>query len=130
VKLLVDQIKMTTPEVIESANFEVRPWGRFEILKEENYFKSKVIQVKPGQRISYQSHQFRAEHWIVVKGTATVILNDEEKVVKQGQHIFIPQGAKHRIVNSTNSMVEFIEVQVGVSFAEDDITRYQDDYGR
>ena len=89
-----------------------------------------MIKVEPGQKISYQSHAFRSEHWVIVKGNATVILNDEEIHLKQGQHIYIPQGAKHRVINKSTEMVEFIEVQVGQSFAEEDIVRYQDDYGR
>lgn len=130
VKNLVDMVKAKVPTVIDMHNFEMRPWGRFEIIKEEDHYKSKIIRVEPGQRLSYQSHQFRAEHWVVVKGTATVILNDEQHEIKQGQHIFIPKGAKHRLINNTKEMVEFIEVQVGQSFDEGDITRYQDDYGR
>lgn len=130
IKELVDQLKLKVPAVTEVHNFEVRPWGQFEILKEETYYKSKVIKVEPGQRISYQSHKHRAEHWVIVKGEAKVILNDEERILKQGQHIFIPTGAKHRIINDSKQTLEFIEVQTGESFAEDDIVRYQDDYGR
>ncbi|MBC7458743.1 MAG: phosphomannose isomerase type II C-terminal cupin domain, partial [Bdellovibrionaceae bacterium] len=83
-----------------------------------------------GQQISYQSHTKRSEHWIIVKGEAVIILNDEEMKRQQGEHIFIPVGAKHRIINRTNSLVEFVEVQVGSYFGEDDIVRYHDDYGR
>ena len=83
-----------------------------------------------GQKISYQSHAKRSEHWIIVNGQAVITLNDQEHFLKQGEHIFIPQGCKHRIHNQSNSLVEFIEVQVGSYFGEDDIVRYQDDYGR
>lgn len=130
IKDLVEVLKNEGSKIVNEHVFENRPWGRFEILRDENYFKSKVIRVEPGQKISYQSHSKRAEHWIIVKGEALVILNDKEIVVKQGEHIFIPQHAKHRIMNRTNSLVEFIEVQVGTYFGEDDIQRYQDDYGR
>ena len=67
---------------------------------------------------------------MIVRGEGVVILNDKEHVLKQGEHIFIPQGAKHRIMNRTNNIVEFIEVQVGSYFGEEDIVRYQDEYGR
>jgi len=130
VKEVVDRLKINNPKVTESHVFENRPWGKFEVLSDEAHFKSKIIRVDAGQKISYQSHAKRSEHWIVVKGEATVILEDKEIIVKVGQHIFIPQGAKHRIINSTQSVVEFIEVQIGSYFGEDDIVRYQDDYGR
>lgn len=130
VKDLVEKFEATDKKIVSEHIFEHRPWGEFEILRDESYFKSKVIRVEPGQQISYQSHAKRAEHWIIVKGDAIVILNDEEIPRKQGEHIYIPMGAKHRIINRTTSLVEFVEVQVGSYFGEDDIVRYQDDYGR
>ncbi len=134
VKEIVDKLKLSSiksfKKLTEEHVFENRPWGRFEILKNEDHYKSKIIRVDAGQKISYQSHAKRSEHWILVKGEAIVVLNDKEIPVKMGEHIFIPQGAKHRIINSTATAVEFIEVQVGSYFGEDDIVRYQDDYGR
>ncbi len=130
VKELVDIFKKSETRVIEDHVFEHRPWGKFEILRDETYFKSKIIQVEPLQKISYQSHAKRTEHWVIIKGEATVLLDGKEHILKQGSHILIPQGAKHRIINNSNSVVEFIEVQVGSYFGEDDIVRYQDDYGR
>lgn len=130
IKDLVEVLKTEDQQIVTEHVFENRPWGRFEILRDEDHYKSKVIRVEPGQKISYQSHARRAEHWIIVKGEAVVILDDKELVVKQGQHVFIPQHSKHRIINRTQSVVEFIEVQVGTYFGEDDIQRYQDDYGR
>jgi len=130
VKDVVDRLKVTNPDVTEEHIFENRPWGKFEILKDQDYYKSKVIRVDAGQKISYQSHAKRSEHWIIVNGEAIVVLDDKEIPLKTGQHIFIPQGAKHRIINNSNASVEFIEVQVGSYFGEDDIVRYQDDYGR
>lgn len=134
VKDIVDKLKVSTiksfKKLTEEHVFENRPWGRFEILKNETHYKSKVIRVDAGQKISYQSHAKRSEHWILVKGEAIVILDDKEIPVKAGQHIYIPQGAKHRIMNTSATAVEFIEVQVGSYFGEDDIVRYQDDYGR
>ena len=130
IKDLVDTLKLNDEKITEEHVFENRPWGRFDILHNETYFKSKIIRIEPGQKISYQSHSKRAEHWIMVKGEGIVILNDQEKLLKQGEHIFIPQGAKHRIINRTNTSVEFIEVQVGTYFGEDDIIRFNDEYGR
>lgn len=134
VKDIVDKLKVSTvksfKKLTEEHVFENRPWGRFEILKNETHYKSKIIRVDAGQKISYQSHAKRSEHWILVKGEAIVVLDDKEIPVKAGQHIYIPQGAKHRIMNTSATAVEFIEVQVGSYFGEDDIVRYQDDYGR
>lgn len=130
IKDLVEVLKTEDTKIVSEHVFENRPWGRFEVLRDETHYKSKVIRVEPGQKISYQSHAKRAEHWIIVKGEALVVLNDKEVIVKQGEHIFIPQQAKHRIMNRTNTVVEFIEVQVGSYFGEDDIQRFQDDYGR
>jgi len=130
VKELVDKLKQENPKALAEHPFEIRPWGKFEILRDEDFFKSKIITVDPGQKISYQSHKHRSEHWVIVKGKATVILNDEEHNLKVGENIFIPAGAKHRIHNKSNEPVIFVEVQVGTYFGEDDIVRYQDDYGR
>ncbi len=130
IKELVDALKKEDQKIVSEHVFENRPWGRFEVLKDETYYKSKVIRVEPGQKISYQSHAKRAEHWVIVKGEALVILDDKEIIVKQGEHIYIPQNSKHRVMNRTSSVIEFIEVQVGSYFGEDDIKRFQDDYGR
>jgi mannose-1-phosphate guanylyltransferase/mannose-6-phosphate isomerase len=130
VKDLVETLKVEDAKIVSEHVFENRPWGRFEVLRDEDYFKSKIIRVDPGQKISYQSHAKRAEHWVIIKGEAVVVLDDKEHQVKQGEHIYIPRQSKHRILNRTDSIVEFIEVQVGTYFGEDDIVRYQDDYGR
>ncbi len=130
VKDLVEILKVEDPEIVAEHVFENRPWGRFDVLRDEDHYKSKIVRIDPGQKISYQSHAKRSEHWVIVKGEAVVILDDQEHIVKQGEHIFIPRLSKHRILNLTDSAVEFIEVQVGSYFGEDDIIRYQDDYGR
>ncbi len=122
-------IKRKAPEATTHP-FEYRPWGDFEILRDTEAFKSKVIHVLPGQRLSYQSHAKRAEHWIIIRGQAEVTLNDQVLRPKAGEHVFIPQGAKHRMSNPGTEPVEFVEVQVGTYFGEDDIVRYQDDYKR
>ncbi|MEC5394903.1 phosphomannose isomerase type II C-terminal cupin domain [Bergeyella sp. RCAD1439] len=107
-----------------------RPWGKYYVLQDEEHFKLKKIEVNPGQRLSYQYHHKRQEHWTVVQGEAVVILDGEEHPLKYGQSIFIPLGAKHRIENRAKELLVFVEVQTGTYFGEDDIVRLQDDYAR
>ena len=129
-KKVVAEIRKSRTDILTHHAFEERPWGRFEILMDLPHAKSKRIIVSPGQRLSYQSHKHRSEHWTIVKGMAEVTLDDEIHKLKAGEHIYIPLGAKHRIANTTNEAVEFIEVQTGTYFGEDDIVRYSDDYDR
>lgn len=130
IREVVKALKSSNPQITESHTFEERPWGRFEVLEDTTYFKSKRITVWPGHRLSYQSHKHRAEHWVIVKGEAEVTLNDEIIKLKAGEHVHIPLGAKHRIANFAKEVMEFIEVQTGTYFGEDDIVRYSDEYGR
>lgn len=130
VREVVDPLSKEGNSIVTDHVFEDRPWGRFEILRDTDHFKSKVIVVHPKQQISYQSHAKREEHWIITKGSGEVVLNDEVIPVKVGTHIHIPLGAKHRIRNTTDKSLEFVEVQLGTYFGEDDIVRYQDDYKR
>ncbi len=131
-------VKAVTEELIKMKNpnahdhlFEIRPWGKFEILRDSDGYKSKVIHINPGQQISYQSHNKRSEHWVIISGTAEVTLNEELHHPKPGQSIYVGQGVKHRIRNPhPTEVLEFVEVQVGSYFGEDDIIRYQDDYKR
>jgi mannose-6-phosphate isomerase len=113
-----------------SPQFDRRPWGTFTVLDEGDGFKVKRIEVLPGKRLSYQKHARRAEHWVVVKGTAKVTLDDREVVVEAGQAIDIAVGAAHRVENSGEETLVFIEVQRGGYLGEDDIVRLQDDFGR
>ena len=113
----------------ETKNAE-RPWGGWEVLHVGDGFKVKRIMVKPGQRLSLQSHKHRAEHWTVVKGTALILIGDKEDTVVYNQSKYIDKGQKHRLENRTNADLEIIEVQCGDYLGEDDITRYNDDYGR
>jgi mannose-1-phosphate guanylyltransferase/mannose-1-phosphate guanylyltransferase/mannose-6-phosphate isomerase len=131
VKHVVEALQAKRDLRVSDHVFEYRPWGRFEILRDTNDFKSKVIHVNPEQQLSYQSHSKRAEHWVIIKGHPEVVLNDKVHKLNPGESIYIPLGAKHRIRNpSQNEVVEFVEVQVGTYFGEDDIVRYQDDYKR
>ena len=107
-----------------------RPWGYYNVLLDAPYCKVKEIVVEPGQRLSYQSHSKRQEQWTVVKGNLTVIIDDREHTVYTGKSIHIPWGSKHRAWNKTEEVVQFIEVQTGTYFGEDDIIRYEDDYKR
>lgn len=130
VKDVVDQFKNRANPVATQNTFEVRPWGRFDVVKEGLNFKSKSIIVDPGQQLSYQSHAKREEHWIVVKGVGEVVLNDKVIPMKAGQHVHIPIGARHRMRNTGAEILEFVEVQLGTYFGESDIVRYEDDYKR
>ena len=107
-----------------------RPWGSYEVLEDAASHKVKRIDVRPQQRLSYQRHQRRAEHWFVVTGTALVTLNGTEYTIGSGSAIDIPRGAAHRIANPTDDPLVFIEVQHGEYFGEDDIERMEDDFGR
>lgn len=113
-----------------SARFDRRPWGTFTVLDEGKDFKVKRIEVLPGKRLSYQKHSQRAEHWVVVQGTAKVTLDDHEFVVRPGEAIDIAIGSAHRVENPGEETLLFIEVQRGAYLGEDDIVRLQDDFGR
>ncbi|HZE64658.1 MAG TPA: phosphomannose isomerase type II C-terminal cupin domain [Pyrinomonadaceae bacterium] len=113
-----------------SPKFDRRPWGTFTVLDEGDGFKVKRIEVLPGKRLSYQKHAQRAEHWIVVQGTAKVTLDDEEINVPAGEAIDIGVGSAHRVENADAELLVFIEVQRGPYLGEDDIVRLQDDFGR
>jgi len=107
-----------------------RPWGSFFVLVDEERTKVKRLVVNPGQRLSLQSHKHRDEHWVVVQGRASVTLDDETLEVAYGQHVYVKRGSKHRIACAGDEPLEIIEVQTGDSFAEEDIVRFSDDYGR
>jgi mannose-6-phosphate isomerase len=110
--------------------FDQRPWGNYTVLDEAVGFKVKRIEVLPKKRLSYQQHAQRAEHWYIVSGLAKVTLNDVEILVKAGEAIDIPLQAKHRVENPGEELLVFIEVQRGDYLGEDDIVRFEDDFGR
>ena len=107
-----------------------RPWGWFESLVMGDRFQVKRIVVNPGEALSLQSHVHRAEHWIVVEGTARVTIDDNVTLVGENQSVYIPLGAKHRLENAGIVQMVLIEVQTGSYFGEDDIIRYDDRYSR
>jgi mannose-6-phosphate isomerase len=121
---------MTERTLDNSPRFDQRPWGTFTVLDEGEGFKVKRIEVFPGKRLSYQKHAQRAEHWVVVQGTAKVTIDNRETVVEAGQAIDIAIGAAHRVENPGAQTLLFIEVQRGDYLGEDDIVRLQDDFGR
>ena len=112
---------------LESAE---RPWGSWHVLAVGPGYKVKRIQVSPGQRLSYQTHEHRSEHWVVISGMATCVLDGETTVAGPGEHAHVPVGAAHRITNEHTEELVIIEVQHGAYTGEDDITRLEDDYGR
>ncbi|TKS53446.1 mannose-1-phosphate guanylyltransferase/mannose-6-phosphate isomerase [Luteimonas yindakuii] len=107
-----------------------RPWGSYDSIDVGDGFQVKRIKVKPGGRLSLQSHAHRAEHWIVVRGTARVTRDNDVFDLHANQSTYIPLGARHRLENPAGEMLELIEVQSGSYLGEDDIVRYEDVYGR
>ena len=106
------------------------PWGTWSVLDSQEAFKVKRIEVLPGKRLSYQKHMKREEHWYIVRGRASIILEGEEHLLGEGESFNIGKGALHRIENTGPDLLVFIEVQRGEYFGEDDIVRLSDDYGR
>ena len=115
---------------MKTAITDHRPWGSFTILEEQAAYKVKRIEVLPGQRLSYQIHEKRSEHWMIVGGQARVTLNGKDVDLSSGQAIDVPRKAAHRIANSGTGLLTLIEIQQGDYFGEDDIVRLEDDYGR
>tara|TARA_Y200000002_G_scaffold376485_1_gene380406 strand:- start:740 stop:2173 length:1434 start_codon:yes stop_codon:yes gene_type:complete len=107
-----------------------RPWGSYTSVAEDLKWQVKRIEVKPGEQLSLQKHKYRAEHWVVVRGIAEVTLDDKKSFLKENQSVFIPLGSKHRLGNPGKLTLILIEVQSGSYLGEDDIERFQDDYGR
>jgi len=130
VKLAVSRLKAAKAPQAETFPRDHRPWGWFESLVVGNRFQVKRIVVHPGAALSLQSHHHRAEHWIVVEGTAKVTVDDEVRLVTENQSVYIPLGAKHRMENPGKVPMVLIEVQTGSYLGEDDIIRYEDVYSR
>ena len=109
---------------------EVRPWGSFEILDTGERYQVKRLVVNPGAKLSLQSHRHRAEEWTVVNGTARVVLDGDVATAPEGKTVSVPVGSKHRLENPGHIPLVVIEVQLGAYLGEDDIVRYDDEYGR
>ncbi len=130
VKELVEQLRDEDRFEASSSRKEIRPWGSFEILTDGERYQVKRLIVNPGAKLSLQSHRHRAEEWTVVNGTARVTLDDEVLTVSEGSGVSVPIGGKHRLENPGHIPLVVIEVQLGSYLGEDDIVRYEDDYGR
>ena len=107
-----------------------RPWGSYTVLEENERYKIKRLTVLPGKKLSLQMHYHRSEHWVVVRGTAKVRVGDEEIFLRPGESTFIPAGVIHRLENPGKVVLEVIETQIGEYLGEDDIVRFEDDFGR
>ena len=129
-KRLVAKLKTVAPQVTEDHLKVHRPWGSYQSVDMGERHQVKRIIVKPGGRLSLQKHHHRSEHWIVVRGTARVSVNEDVKIVHENESIYIPIGAVHRLENPGKISLELIEVQTGSYLGEDDIIRIEDDYRR
>ena len=109
---------------------EQRPWGSWHVIDVEDGFKIKRIHVNPGCRLSYQTHEHRSEHWVVIRGTATCLIDGQTIEARPGESVDVPTGAKHRLANESGEELVIVEVQLGSYTGEDDIQRLDDDYGR
>ena len=130
VKSIIEKLESQKREEKNLHRKVARPWGWYDSVDEGERFKVKRIQVKPGASLSLQMHYHRAEHWIVVKGTAEVINGDHVIMLTENQSTYIPKGQTHRLVNPGKTPLEIIEVQSGSYLGEDDIVRFEDSYGR
>ena len=107
-----------------------KPWGYFEVLDTQEGYLTKKLYLKPNSKLSLQSHKFRSEHWIVVKGLAIVTIDENKYNLNINESIYIPMASKHRLENNRENELIIIEVQIGERLEEDDIIRYADIYGR
>lgn len=130
VKAIVSQLRESGREEQDLHRKIHRPWGWFDSIDEGDRFKVKRIQVKPKASLSLQMHHHRAEHWVVVKGTATITCGEKTILLGENQSTYIPLGEVHRLSNPGTIPLEIIEVQSGSYLGEDDIVRFEDSYGR
>ncbi|NDF99649.1 MAG: mannose-1-phosphate guanylyltransferase/mannose-6-phosphate isomerase, partial [Chitinophagia bacterium] len=130
VKNLVEELKKESRAEVENHREVLRPWGAYDSIDRGPGYQVKRISVKPGERLSLQLHHHRAEHWVVVRGTAKVQLGNQEIILRANQSIYIPPKEKHSLENLGPEVLELIEVQTGDYLGEDDIVRFEDRYGR
>ena len=122
--------KKLQPSYTNMNNSENRPWGEYTVLLDGDVCKVKTITIRAGESPSYQYHHKRNEHWIIIRGHGKLTINDQKKVVKEGDYVFINKLDKHQLVNDSDEDIVFIEIQTGEYFGEDDIVRIDDKYGR
>lgn len=130
VKELVGDLRKTHAELTQSHRKVHRPWGWYDAIDAGERFQVKRIVVEPGSSLSLQMHHHRAEHWIVVSGTAQVTRGEHTYLLSENESTFIPVGEKHRLSNPGKVPLEIVEVQSGGYLGEDDIVRFEDSYGR
>jgi mannose-1-phosphate guanylyltransferase/mannose-6-phosphate isomerase len=130
VKALVELLKVQNRREAVEHRKVYRPWGDYQGVDNGERYQVKRITVRPGARLSLQKHFHRAEHWVVVKGTAEVTMGDDIRTVHENESVYIPIGTVHRLANPGKIVLELIEVQVGSYLGEDDIVRIDDAYGR
>ncbi|MGA0586513.1 mannose-1-phosphate guanylyltransferase/mannose-6-phosphate isomerase [Dyella sp. KRB-257] len=130
IKKVVQSLKRAKRVEVEAHRRVYRPWGSYETIAQGERFQVKRIRVKPGHKLSLQMHYHRAEHWVIVKGTARVTVADETFILSEDQSTYVPLGNTHRLENAGKVPLELIEVQTGVYLGEDDIVRFSDVYGR
>lgn len=130
VKQIVAQLKASGRNEHQIHREVYRPWGQYDSIDNGSRYQVKRITVKPGQKLSVQMHHHRAEHWIVVKGTANVTLDGQQRLLTENESIYLPVGSVHALENPGKIPLELIEVQVGSYLGEDDIVRFEDRYGR
>jgi mannose-1-phosphate guanylyltransferase/mannose-6-phosphate isomerase len=130
VKKVVDQLRKRGRSEASMHNRVYRPWGFYESLIQGDRFQVKRIVVDPGRQLSLQSHYHRAEHWVVVNGTALVTRDNETMILRENESVYLPLGCVHRLKNPGKIPLTLIEVQSGAYLGEDDIVRIEDTYGR
>ncbi|WP_284219508.1 mannose-1-phosphate guanylyltransferase/mannose-6-phosphate isomerase [Agaribacter marinus] len=130
IKKVVSRLKSEKRPEFEFHREVFRPWGSYDSIDNGERYQVKRITVKPGEKLSVQMHHHRAEHWIVVSGTASVTIGEETKLVTENESVYIPVGVVHALENPGKILLELIEVQSGSYLGEDDIVRYSDRYGR
>ena len=130
VKNIVNNLKKNKIPEGQTHRKIYRPWGNYTSVVEDNRWQVKLIQVKPGEKLSLQMHHHRSEHWIVVSGTARVEVDNRVEILSENQSVYIPLGSKHRLSNPGKIFLSLIEVQSGSYVGEDDIVRFEDEYGR
>ncbi|WP_309247274.1 mannose-1-phosphate guanylyltransferase/mannose-6-phosphate isomerase [Shewanella sp. VB17] len=130
IKQVVEQLKAGSPQLTENHRQVYRPWGHYDSIGSGERYQVKKITVSSGEKLSVQMHYHRAEHWIVVKGTANVTVGEKETLVTENQSVYIPIGEIHSLENKGKIPLELIEVQSGTYLGEDDIVRFTDIYGR
>ncbi len=130
IKDIVKILKEKNPKSVKFGRTVYRPWGKYTTLHTDKRFKVKTIVVNPGKRLSLQKHLHRSEHWVVVKGTALVRIDEKEFLLNVNESTYIPIGMKHRLSNHGHIPLEIVEVQVGEYLGEDDIIRFEDDFER